>query len=426
MFNKIASTFFTKLISGLLNLGLVVLAAQFLGADGRGEISLLMLNITIIVLISEFSGGGTLIYLLPRFNFYQLLYPSYLWAILSAIAASFILTILNLSPENLKYDLIFISLLYCINGVHLNMLLGLERIRQHNLSSFLQIAGIAGSFVVFLFIFKKWEIQSYVNALYIGSFLSIITTSLFLFRDITKKKKKDLKNILSNLLSKGFLVQIGNIFQLLNYRLVYYFIEIFKGTFTLGIYSTGAALAEALWLISKSISMVQYARISNTEDLNYAKTLTVKLIKLSFLSTCSLLLFICLLPTSVYMLLFGEEFHQVKLVIQILSPGIASFSISNMLSHYFSGIGKFHVNSTSSAIGLIASLALGILLIPDLGIVGAAITGSSSYITSTLYQFTLFKKQTNLKLKELTLTKSDKDEAIKAFNVLLGKNLSSK
>ena len=174
----------TKSIAGILSLGLVILAAQFLGAEGRGEISLLMLNITIIVLISEFVGGGALVYLLPRYNFYQLLIPSYLWAIASAIAGALALTFLELSPSDLWIHLIIISLLYCINGVHLNILLGLEQIKRHNLSSLVQIAGIVLSFFMFLIVFNKLEFQSYINAIYIGATSSMIVTGYSVFKSI--------------------------------------------------------------------------------------------------------------------------------------------------------------------------------------------------------------------------------------------------
>ncbi len=407
MFSKIVSTFLTKSIAGILSLGLVILAAQFLGAEGRGEISLLMLNITIIVLISEFVGGGALVYLLPRYNFYQLLIPSYLWAIVSAIAGALALTFLELSPSDLWIHLITISLLYCINGVHLNILLGLEQIKRHNLSSLVQIAGIVLSFFMFLIVFNKLEFQSYINAIYIGATSSMVVTGFFVFKSIRILPKQNSRIVFNKLISSGFMVQVGNVFQLLNYRFGYYLIEIFLGTISLGIYSTGVALAEALWLISKSISMVQYAKISNTDDLEYAKALTIKLVKFSFLSTGLLLVIICLLPEYCFLYLFGNEFGEIKLVIIALSPGVAAFSISGMFSHYLAGTGKFHINTRSSAIGFIITIIAGLVLIPEYRLMGAGIAATLSYIGTTIYQGICFCKITATKPLEFVPARGD-------------------
>lgn len=415
MFSKIISTFLTKSISGFLSLGLVILAAQYLGAEGRGEISLLMLNITIIVLISEFIGGGALVYLLPRYNFYQLLIPSYLWAIVSAGAGALALTFLDLSPSNLLMHLFVIALIYCINGVHLNMLLGLEQIKKHNFSTLLQVAGIVLSFIIFLIVLNKLEFQSYLYAIYIGASLSLIVTGIFVFKNLKLLPKQDARKVFNKLIASGFLVQVGNVFQLLNYRFGYYLIEIFLGTISLGVYSTGVALAEAIWLISKSISMVQYARISNSDDLEYAKALTIKLIKFSFLSTGFLLLLICLLPKSFFLFLFGNEFGDIKLVIIVLSPGIAAFSISGMFSHYLAGTGKFHINTKSAAIGFIITVIAGLFLIPEYRLMGAGITATLSYTASTIYQAIYFCKITSTKPLDFIPVRGDFHLALSEF-----------
>jgi O-antigen/teichoic acid export membrane protein len=105
--------------------------------------------------------------------------------------------------------------------------------------------------------------------------------------------------------------------------------------------------------------------------------------------------------------LFGAEFEEVKQVLIYLSVGTAAFSVSGIFSHYFSGIGQFHVNTRSSAIGFGATLLFGILLIPEYGIMGAGITASISYSLSTIYQYALFCKMTPSRFGEFLPKKND-------------------
>jgi len=67
-----------------------------------------------------------------------------------------------------------------------------------------------------------------------------------------------------------------------------------------------------------------------------------------------------------------------------------------MLSHYFSGTGHPHHKTIASGIGLVFTVLLGYTLIPVLGLTGAAVTASVSYLSSMLYQLIVFRKITSL------------------------------
>ncbi len=58
----------------------------------------------------------------------------------------------------------------------------------------------------------------------------------------------------------------------------------------------------------------------------------------------------------------------------------------------------------SSAIGLVFTVGLGLLIVPRYGILGAAATASVSYTISTIYQLIVFIRMTNLKARDFLLT----------------------
>ena len=89
------------------------------------------------------------------------------------------------------------------------------------------------------------------------------------------------------------------------------------------------------------------------------------------------------------------------------AAGILTFSVSINLSPYFSGLGKPIHNTISAAIGLVFTLVLSLILIPQMKLPGAALAAAISYIASTFYQFIVFVKMTKLKPADFLLRKND-------------------
>lgn len=61
----------------------------------------------------------------------------------------------------------------------------------------------------------------------------------------------------------------------------------------------------------------------------------------------------------------------------------------------------------SSAIGLVFTVGLGLLIVPRYGILGAAATASVSYTISTIYQLVVFIRMTQLKARDFILTAAE-------------------
>ena len=168
-------------------------------------------------------------YLTTRENFSQLVVPSYIWAFISASTLSFILTAFNLSPPEYLVHLLLISIIYSLNAVNLNMLLGYERIKAYNFASLFQVFVLFVVFSGLLFGDGNRSISSYVLALYVSFSSGLIATSFLLFKKVHPLPKKNLWDVLKRLFSNGFLVQLGGLIQLLNYRLSYYLLDFFHG-----------------------------------------------------------------------------------------------------------------------------------------------------------------------------------------------------
>ncbi len=428
MLKKIIGTAGARLICSLLGFLVLIISTNKIGADGVGTIyGQIILGITIILMISNFVGGGALVYLVPRHDVFKIFILSYFWAIIAALIGTFTLLSLNLIPKEYTIHLLILSLLQSFSAINYNILLGKEKIKNYNIINIVQSSMMFLCFLYLIFINKQVEVISFVYALYFGFSIAFILSFSNVISFIKISNLDGVFKVLKEQLRLGVYVQSANIIQLFNYRLSYYFIEYFLcrpvgNNFALGIYSTSNQLSEGTWLISKSVAMIQYSKISNTKAKDYAKKLSLSFLKFSFVITVILFGIVLLMPESVFVFVFGDEFLNIKPILYSLSIGIVSVAITMMFSHYFSGIGKPYINTIGSAIGFVFTLVLGLILIPRFGLIGAGITASVSYFVSAVYAFIVFMKFTNTGLREFLITKNDYYFIIKEIKQLIRKN----
>jgi O-antigen/teichoic acid export membrane protein len=407
MLKNILSTIITRILVALLTLIMVLVNARYLGAEKVGTIGLIILAIAILQLVSNLVGGGALVYLVPRSQLMKLFLPSCGWAILTSALGAFLLNVSHLIPTGYANHVFLLALLLSLFTVNFMVLMGQERIRAYNIISLLQVGILFTVLIFFFFGLKNREVMAYLYGLYISYAFAFLTSLALIFPSFKKKELSGSGKVIRELVHLGSVMQLGNILQFFNYRLSYYFIEFFLRRAAVGVYSVGVQLSESIWLIAKSIHLVQYTRISNEKDENYAAKLTLNLVKISFILTLLSLILIMVVLHVFFTLIFKPEFQQVPVIMLALSAGILTFSVSIILSPYFSGMGKPVHNTISAAIGLVFTLVLCIFLIPWLGLAGAGLAATFSYTAATVYQFIVFIRMTKVKPPDFLLRKAD-------------------
>jgi O-antigen/teichoic acid export membrane protein len=190
----------------------------------------------------------------------------------------------------------------------------------------------------------------------------------------------------------GFYNQLAHVLQLLSFRASYYILEQYKGEAAVGVFSNASSITESIWLIATSISLWQYAVISNAQDQQYTIQLTEKLTRFGMFAALLGVLFFLLLPASFYQLVFGADFGGLRALMWALAPGVWIFTYALVVGHYFSGHGRYVVNALASGLGLVLSLGASMLLIPVYGALGAAIAASISYGATSLVVLRYFLK----------------------------------
>jgi O-antigen/teichoic acid export membrane protein len=217
---------------------------------------------------------------------------------------------------------------------------------------------------------------------------------------------------LKDLFKYGFLNQTGHFVQFFNLRLSYYLLNAYVDAGQVGVYSNAVSLAEALWIIANSIALVEYARISNSTDKAYNQRLTLDLAKICFAVALPAVLVLSLLPSSFYVFVFGPDFGAMATLIRILAPGVLLYGIFLILGHYYSGSGRYFMNTIAALCGLAVTLGCGFTLIPRYAATGAAVTASIAYSMNAVFLMVCFLKESCFRAKDFLLTPSELKEYI--------------
>ena len=209
------------------------------------------------------------------------------------------------------------------------------------------------------------------------------------------------------MLHYGALLQLSNLVATLNKRLSLYLLNKHCDEKPVGVFATGAQITEGVNIISHSIGLVELSVLSNTEQVQRSKQLTLRFTKLAILLTLTAMSVICLLPTTFFEWLFSGEFSDIRSVILLMAPGVIFFSAHTVMANFFSGTGRPKYNLYASLIGLSVTMVAAFLLIPRIGILGAAITTSLTYLALFVYQWMVFRRLTGSRLSELLPNHSD-------------------
>ncbi|GIV33401.1 MAG: hypothetical protein KatS3mg031_0936 [Chitinophagales bacterium] len=411
MLAKIIHTYWTRLLATALVFITVLLTSRHLGADGKGLTSLITTNILLINLVNEMIGGVSLIYLIPRFSMAPLLIPVVVFTLTSSLALAIVFHYLQIIPPAYSMHLYLLAVLQTLSNTALYVLLAREKVKAHNYIFLLKTAIGAAYLALFFVYLGKASVMVFVESLYASNSIPLLVSMGVLVasgnRITISMRAKDIWQAIRVMFSFSSQAQMANIIQTLNYRLSFYLLNLFIGTDAVGIYSVTLALCDVVWMMSKSIGTVQLARIANTSEEAARYQLTRRVVRFSILSCLLLLIPLLLMPGKVFGFFFGPDFSGVSPLLLAMSPGIALFSINIILANYFAGTGQYFVNLIASAIGLAVNSAANMLLIPLIGLTGAAWSATLTYAAITLYTWLKFNKESPLALQDLILNRND-------------------
>jgi len=410
VFKNILGTIGARYLIAILNLILIVINAKVLGLEGVGLIGILIASVNIAVIFCGILSGNTLVYFMNRFSVRTLFPIAYCWSLGGAVVACGLMQLLGLIPEDYFFSVLFLTLLNSFLTANARFLLGKDRIKAFNLTYMLQGVSLFILLIFLYFVVDKPEVRSYLWGAYIANALAFLLSLAWVIPYLKEKsgEKESKVRIVKEMFIYGLWASADNLAENLTTRLNYFLIERFSGLGGVGLLDGGTKISESVWHISRSVSLLEYNSVAKTNVLNEQKKVTLQLFKFTFLVLVFVMACILCIPEWIYTeILFRAEFAGIRKVIIALSVGIVAFGSNNVLSHFFIGSGRIRLSTYCSLLGLVTLSISALILIPRLGVVGAAISSSIAFSVMLLFSLVLYTRITRTSFIEFMPTKKD-------------------
>lgn len=397
---NIATVLGGQIACAVVALGIEICYARLLGPTGRGQITLCMMAIALGTLLGGLGGEIPIVLWtanakhasaewLPAVLFwgavgscgaaaawsfiYWRWHASFLYGVTHPLA----LIVAAAIPVT-----IFFSYFVAV-------LTGLESFRlRAGLSLASQIVELV-SIVVLVLLFGRTAEMAMLGilaGLLVGTAVTVVTL---------KKPLEGMWNLgrarqkLGSALSLGLRGQLGDLATFFNYRLDVFIVNFFLGPAQVGLYTVGVVVSEGLWQVPQAAAVALFPRTARTIEQGAAEftcLITRQVLSLALVFGIALAI-ACpvLIP-----LLFGARFNPAVTVIWWILPGTIALSLGKVISADLAARGKPEFSSIFAFISLAVTVVLDFLLIPRMGIQGAALASSAAYLAdSALLAITL-------------------------------------
>ena len=189
----------------------------------------------------------------------------------------------------------------------------------------------------------------------------------------------------------------------LHFRANTFLLAAFISVAATGVFSVALALAETLWYLPGALGLVLFSRAvkPETDSAGIASAMTRTMLALMIVAAIPLAI---IAPTLIEVF-YGTPFRDAGPALQILLPGVIAYSIVALLSNYVIARGAPGRTTAALVTGLVINLAANSVLIPSLGMNGAALASTISYTATAVLILLLFRAISGQGLRDTVILK---------------------
>ena len=204
----------------------------------------------------------------------------------------------------------------------------------------------------------------------------------------------------------GIQGQVGNLVQLLNYRLDQYIVLLFVSTAGVGIYAVSVTISQSVWFIANAVAAVLLPRLTAADEADAARMTPLVCRNTLLLSGLGAIGLGAISPWLVEGL-FGSEFGPSLEPLLWLLPGTVALGGSKILTSYILSQGRPMTNSLITVGALAVTLAADFALIPAFGVTGAAAASSLAYVSHFALSLAAYRRLSGGSIREAVLVRGD-------------------
>jgi O-antigen/teichoic acid export membrane protein len=401
---SLANVFGGQLISALVTLAIELVYARLLGPAGRGQISLCLM---VTVICGMLGGLGAELPIVlwtadPKKKLRDWIPSVGLLGIFGATA--------TIGLWSATYWLWHPAFLRGMTGAQAALVAGTIplTIAYSYLASFftgleMSIANRAACLLTFICLafLAGRDAEAAVLGNLLGLFLAI-SFGLYFIRDGLAEawSQSPRYQAVRNAWSLGIRGQLGSVATFFSYRLDVFVVNYFLDSSQVGFYALGVAVSEIIWQIPQAAAVALFPRTVRTLG-EGATEFTCFVTRQIFLLGCLLGLILFLISPLAIPLVFGARFSPSVAVIFWILPGTIALAAAKVMSADITARGRPEFNTIVAICGGVTTVGLDFILIPRMGIKGAAIASSVTYMIEGILIALTLKKLLGVKWAEL-------------------------
>lgn len=362
-----------------------ILTARLLGPEGKGLYSLLYTTMVLAIAVIAPKPALSQIYFRKKHEFNVLVSNSIVISLLAGLFTALIATLVI----PFFYDDIFagvpaelITLMLVATPIFLfatNMRTML--VADYDIPSATLVKIIRPMFFLLAFggmaISGLGDLESAVFCILVSVSGMALTASALILKRGYRRFTVDFP-LIKDMIAFSLKTHFGMLFRFMQNRFDIFLVAYFLPARDVGIYSVALVVAEVLWRVPMVINNVLLPRLSKESDRKSAE-ITAKLNRVVFALT-----FLCLVPFAFLVqlmipIVYGDDFAEAAQVIVVLLPGVLAISVFKLLAPNLIVRGRAWTYSFSVLVSLLVMVALDVVLIPEFGIIGAAVASSIAY-----------------------------------------------
>ena len=215
----------------------------------------------------------------------------------------------------------------------------------------------------------------------------------------------DFRAALRAIIAYGSRASVNGILGFFNYRIDSLVLIYFLGAAGFGVYSVAVSAGEVLFRIPRAVATATTFRVG-ASTFSQSFLTTAKSIR-----TCTAIVAAFALPLFVLApwlmhVFYGDRFAAAAPALRILLPGIVLFVSAGLFSPFFAfQMGRPIIVVYISLFMILVQTGLGVWLVPILGLNGAAIASTATYLTSAVFVTAYFCRLTGLRWYEVWIVR---------------------
>jgi O-antigen/teichoic acid export membrane protein len=230
---------------------------------------------------------------------------------------------------------------------------------------------------------------------------SVVTVAGCIWPILGSRRPTVDRSLLRDMLRYGSRVQVGVIFQMVNYRLDVIIMQFFRPLYQVGYYVAAQTVAEFVITLATAFQSSLLPLISHYEGDERQTAVTV-----SSLHHHSILAAVAAIANSAFgsaviFFAYGRAFHPAVIPMLVLLPGVWWLGMGLVIQSDLGGRGQPGLSSKLAGLAAGVTVILDFALIPPLGVMGGALASVVAYSTFGIASLVALHRVSGLSIHEL-------------------------